>query len=282
MSTVAIVSDSSAYIPQAYVDQYSLSIMPLTVNWQGNSYYDGVDIQATEFYEQLAASKEMATTSQVTVGQFLVEFERLLNAGKDIIFMGISKGLSATVDSALQAKKELGDPQNLIIVETKLVAMPLTLMVLEVARAAEKGASLKECEQLAYDLYPRIGVYFTVDSLEYLHRGGRINSAKRLLGSALDLKPIMAIQDGKIELVESVRSQKKALNRMIELVEKDIAGRTPIRLAPFHALAFDSMLSMEEKAVQRLKPIEVIRSEVSPVIGSHVGPGTVAIAYLFG
>ncbi|HHX08002.1 MAG TPA: DegV family protein, partial [Chloroflexi bacterium] len=171
MSTVAIVSDSSAYIPQAYVDQYSLSIMPLTVNWQGNSYYDGVDIQATEFYEQLAASKEMATTSQVTVGQFLVEFERLLNAGKDIIFMGISKGLSATVDSALQAKKELGDPENLIIVETKLVAMPLTLMVLEVARAAEKGASLKECEQLAYDLYPRIGVYFTVDSLEYLHRG---------------------------------------------------------------------------------------------------------------
>ena len=91
MSTVAIVSDSSAYIPQAYVDQYSLSIMPLTVNWQGNSFYDGVDIQATEFYEQLAASKEMATTSQVTVGQFLVEFERLLNAGKDIIFMGISK-----------------------------------------------------------------------------------------------------------------------------------------------------------------------------------------------
>lgn len=282
MNTVSVLSDSSAYIPQTYVDQYNLSILPLTVNWQGKSYYDGVDITAEDFYRQLSASKEMATTSQVTVGQFLVEFERLLKADKDIIFMGISKGLSATIDSAVQAKKELGDPENLIILDTKLVAMPLALMVIEVARAAEKGANLKECEQLAYDLYPRIGVYFTVNSLEYLHRGGRINSAKRLLGSALDLKPIMEIHDGKIELVESVRSQKKALNRMIELIARDIAGRSPVKLAPFHALAFDEMLVMEKKAVELLNPIEVIRSEVSPVIGSHVGPGTVAMAYLVG
>ncbi len=282
MNTVSVLSDSSAYIPQTYVDQYNLSILPLTVNWQGKSYYDGVDITAEDFYRQLSASKEMATTSQVTVGQFLVEFERLLKADNDIIFMGISKGLSATIDSAVQAKKELGDPENLIILDTKLVAMPLALMVIEVARAAEKGANLKECEQLAYDLYPRIGVYFTVNSLEYLHRGGRINSAKRLLGSALDLKPIMEIHDGKIELVESVRSQKKALNRMIELIARDIAGRSPVKLAPFHALAFDEMLVMEKKAVELLNPIEVIRSEVSPVIGSHVGPGTVAMAYLVG
>lgn len=282
MNTVSVLSDSSAYIPQTYVDQYNLSILPLTVNWQGKSYYDGVDITAEDFYRQLSASKEMATTSQVTVGQFLVEFERLLKADNDIIFMGISKGLSATIDSAVQAKKELGDPENLIILDTKLVAMPLALMVIEVSRAAEKGANLKECEQLAYDLYPRIGVYFTVNSLEYLHRGGRINSAKRLLGSALDLKPIMEIHDGKIELVESVRSQKKALNRMIELIARDIAGRSPVKLAPFHALAFDEMLVMEKKAVELLNPIEVIRSEVSPVIGSHVGPGTVAMAYLVG
>jgi len=125
-------------------------------------------------------------------------------------------------------------------------------------------------------------VYFTVNSLEYLHRGGRINTAKRLLGSALDLKPIMEIRDGKIELVESVRSQKKALNRMIELIERDIDGRTPVRIGPFHALAFDEMVTMEEAAVERLHPVEIIRSEVSPVIGSHVGPGTVSMAYMVG
>lgn len=282
MSNVKIVSDSSAYIPQEFIERYNLSILPLTVNWQGKSLYDGVDIQANDFYQQLASSKEMATTSQVTVGQFLEVFSKLLEEGKDIFYMGISKGLSATVDSALQAKKELGDPENLVVMDTRLVSMALTLMVLEVAKAAQNGASLQECQQIADDVYPRIGVYFTVNSLEYLHRGGRINTAKRLLGSALDLKPIMEIRDGKIELVESVRSQKKALNRMIELIERDIDGRTPVRIGPFHALAFDEMVSMEEAAVERLHPVEIIRSEVSPVIGSHVGPGTVSMAYMVG
>lgn len=282
MSNVAIVSDSSAYIPKEYAERYNMTILPLTVNWQGKSLYDGVDIQANDFYQQLAKSKEMATTSQVTMGQFLETFDRLLKEGKDVFYMGISTGLSASVISAMQAKKELGDPENLIVMDTRLVSMALTLMVVEVARAAEKGASLKELKDLADDVYPRIGVYFSVNSLEYLHRGGRINSAKRLLGSALNLKPIMEIRDGKIELVENVRSQKKALLRMVDLIERDVAGRTPVRLGPFHALAFDEMVAMEKVAVDRMHPIEVIRSEVSPVIGSHVGPGTVSMAYMVG
>jgi DegV family protein with EDD domain len=160
--------------------------------------------------------------------------------------------------------------------------MALSLMVLTVARAADQGASLKECYQLAQDSYSHIGVYFTVDNLEYLHRGGRINSAKRLLGSALNLKPIMEIRDGKIELVESVISRKKALNRMVDLIVRDVAGRTPVRLAPFHALAFDDMVTLENLGKEQLNPIEIIRSEVSPMIGSHVGPGTVSMAYMAG
>lgn len=280
MNKVAIVSDSSGNIPKEFIEQYNLTIVPLTVNWHGKSYYDGIDIQPTEFYQQLAASKEMATTSQVTVGQFMQTFKKLLDEGKDVLFIGVSKGLSATMDSAVQAKKELGDPENLTLMDSQLVSMALTLMVLEVARAMDKGATLEECYQVAQDAYPRIGVYFTVDNLEYLHRGGRINSAKRLLGSALDLKPIMMIREGKIELVESVRSQKKALSRMVELIEKDVAGRKPVRLGPFHALAFEDMVAMEEIARGRLQPIEVIRSEISPTIGCHVGPGTVAMAYI--
>ncbi len=280
MSNIAIVSDSSAYIPKDLVKKHNLTIIPLTVNWLGRTYRDGVDIEANDFYKQMAESKEMATTSQITTGAFLEVFKKLLDEGKDVLYLGISKGLSATIDSAIAAKKELGDPENLIVWNTNLVSMALTLMVLEVARAAEKGASLQECFELAQDAYSRIGVYFTVNSLEYLHRGGRINSAKRLLGSILDLKPIMMIRDGKIELVESVRSQKKALSRMVELIEKDIAGCSPVRIGPFHALAYDEMLAMEAIAVEKLHPIEIIRSEVSPVIGSHVGPGTVSMAYI--
>ena len=282
MNNVIIVTDSSAYLLKVYVDQYQIPVVPLTVNWEGKSYLDGVDIQAEEFYQQLAQSKSMATTSQATAGQFIELFGKLLDAGKQVFYLSISSGLSATIDSAVQAKAELGNPENLIVMDSKLVSMALSLMVLEVARAAEKGASLTECHELAQDAYGRIGVFFTVDTLEYLHRGGRINSAKRLLGSALNLKPILEIRDGKIELVESVISRKKALNRMVDLIEKGIDGRTPVRLAPFHAMAFDDMVVMENLAKERLNPIEIIRSEVSPVIGSHVGPGTVSMAYMVG
>ena len=282
MNNVIIVTDSSAYLPKAYVDQYQIPVIPLTVNWEGKSYLDGVDIQAEEFYQQLSQSKSMATTSQATVGQFIELFGKLLDAGKQVFYLSISSGLSATIDSAVQAKVELGNPENLIVMDSKLVSMALSLMVLEVARAAEKGASLTDCHELAQDAYGRIGVYFTVDTLEYLHRGGRINSASRLLGSALNLKPILEIRGGKIELVESVISRKKALMRMVDLVEKGIGGRSPVRLAPFHAMAFDDMVVMENLAKERLNPIEIIRSEVSPVIGSHVGPGTVSMAYMVG
>ena len=282
MNNVIIVTDSSAYLPKAYVDQYKIPVVPLTVNWEGKSYLDGVDIQADEFYQQLSQSKSMATTSQATAGQFIEVFGKLLDAGKQVFYLSISSGLSATIDSAVQAKVELGNPENLIVMDSKLVSMALSLMVLEVARAAEKGASLTECHELAQDAYGRIGVFFTVDTLEYLHRGGRINSAKRLLGSALNLKPILEIRGGKIELVESVISRKKALIRMVDLVEKGIGGRSPVRLAPFHAMAFDDMVVMENLAKERLNPIEIIRSEVSPVIGSHVGPGTVSMAYMVG
>ena len=282
MDKVIIATDSSAYLPKEYVDHYQIPVLPLTVNWEGKSYYDGIDIQAEDFYLQLGQSKSMATTSQVTVGQFLEVFGKLLDAGKQVLYLGISSGISATINSALQASAELGDPENLIVMDSKFVSMALGLMVLEVARAAEKGASLKECYELAQDAVGRIGVFFTVDTLEYLHRGGRINSAKRLLGSALNLKPIMEIRDGKIELVESVISRKKALIRMVDLIEKGVDGRSPVCLAPFHALAFDDMVVMEDLAKERLNPIEIIRSEVSPVIGSHVGPGTVSMAYMVG
>ena len=282
MGKVNIITDSSAYLPKDIAEKYNVRAVPLSLHWDGESYYDNVDIHAEEFYTRLLTSKTIPTTSQVTIGQFVEVFEPLVKAGEDVLYLSISYGISATYNSAVQAAEMLGNPPNLMILDTRLVAMALSLLVIEAARAAEKGASLAEVKKVAQDALPRIGVFFTVDTLEYLHKGGRINSAKRLLGSAINLKPIMEIRDGKIELVESVISTKKATMRMLDLVEKGVAGRTPVRLAPFHALAFERMLAMEASAIERFHPVEVIRSEVSPVIGAHTGPGTLAIAYMVG
>jgi len=275
------VTDSSAYLPQEFVDALGIHVLPLTLHWDGETYFDGVDIKAEEFYTRLAGSKTIPTTSQVSVSNFNNLFQELLAQDYAVLAMLISSGISGTVDSALQAQSNFpGEPIE--ILDSQLVSMALSFMVLTVARAAQDGASLEECLTLAKAVYPKIGVFFTVDTLEYLNKGGRINTAKRLLGSALNLKPIMEIRDGKIELVESVRSRKKAVQRMLELVERDIAGRSPVRISTFHAAAADENQALMAEATQRFSAIEGITSFVSPVIGTHTGPGTLSIAYMAG
>ncbi len=281
MKKVAIVTDSSAYLPQGIVDDLGLHVVPLTLHWEDKSYHDGIDIKAEEFYQQLSAAKSIPTTSQPPVDVFDRLFEKLLNEDFAVFALLISSGISGTFASALQAKSNFpGAP--LEVMDTQLVSMALGFMVLAAARAAEDGASLAECVALAEEAYPKIGVYFTVDTLKYLNKGGRINTASRLLGAALDIKPIMEIRDGKIELVESVRSRKKSLQRMLEMVDRDISGREPVRISTFHAAAEEDCNRLMQEAVERFYPIETISTYVSPVIGSHTGPGTLSIAYMAG
>jgi len=281
MNKVAIITDSSAYLPDEMVKELDLHVVPMTLHWDGESYRDGVDIKAEAFYERLRNSSTIPTTSQTTVGEFERLFGELLGQGREVFALLISSGISGTVESALQAQTHFeGEP--LEVMDSQLVSMALGFMVIEVARAAKNGASLSECKALAEALYPKIGVYFTVDTLKFLNKGGRINTAKRLMGAALNIKPIMEIRDGKIELVESVRSRKKAVKRMLDLAEKGIAGREPVRISTFHAAAEADNQELMAEAVERFNPIETITTFVSPVIGTHTGPGTVSIAYLAG
>jgi DegV family protein with EDD domain len=281
MGKIAIMTDSSAYIPKTLLDQYNIGTVPLTLHFEGKSYCDGVDITATELYTRMLTASTLPTTSQVTIGQFDEAFGKLLKEGREVFYMGISSGISSTMESAFQAQSNFPDAP-LEVMDSRLVSMALGFMVLTVARAAREGASLAECRAIAEATYPKIGVYFTVNDLVYLHKGGRINSAKRLLGSALNLKPLMEIRDGKIELVESVRSRKKAIERMLELIERRIGDTKPVRVSPFHALCLEDAQELQAVAEERFHPVENILTEVSPVIGSHVGPGTISLAFMAG
>jgi len=281
MANVIILTDSTAYIPTEITNQLPISVIPLTLILDGKTYFDGVDIMPDEFYQLLLTSSSMPQTSQVTVSQYEQRFAKLIDEGYEILNLGISSGISSSYQSACQAQKSFpGKPIE--IMDTKLVSMALGFQVLAAARAAKDGASLADCKVIAQNTYPKIGVYFTVDSLKFLAAGGRINSAKRLLGTALNIKPILEIRDGKIELVESVISKKKALNRMVNLVEKGIDGRKPIRVSVFHALDHKAALVLQDELEKRFHPEENILSFVSPVVGAHVGPGTISIAFMAG
>ena len=160
MPQVRILTDSSAYLPQVYADQYNIHVLPLTLTLEGQEYRDGVDIQASEFYELLIKANSMPKTSQVTVSAFTDKFRQLLDEGYEVLALLISSGLSGTRESALQALEGFpGAPIE--IPETKLVSMALSFQVLAAARAAEQGASLAECKAVALDAYEKIGVYFT-------------------------------------------------------------------------------------------------------------------------
>jgi DegV family protein with EDD domain len=281
MNKVAIVTDSTAYLPQEYVDSLGVTVIPLTVNWDGNSYRDGIDIKPDEFYTRLSKSDTLPTTSQSTVGDYSEIFKSLTEKGFDVLVLPISSGISGSVNSAIQASK-MFPKANIEVIDTKLVSMALSFQVLAAARAAKEGASLAECTRIAREAYDHIGVYFVVDTLKYLHAGGRIGGAKRLLGTALRIKPVLMIRDGKIEAVKSVISLNKAIEAMVELVERDIAGRTPVRVSVFHALAEEQAKELLASITKKLGAVESILSYVSPVVGSHVGPGTLSIAYMAG
>ncbi len=281
MKKVAIVTDSTSYLPSNYVEEFGVTVVPLTLQWDGASYRDGVDILPDEFYTRLSDSKTLPTTSQATVNDFTQVYKKLMDEGFDILTLPISSGISGTYDSAIQAKAQLGEVP-IEIIDTRLVSMALSFQVLAAARAAKDGASLEECKQIALKAYDHIGVYFVVDTLKYLHAGGRIGGGKRFMGTALNIKPILEIRDGKIEAVKSVISINKALEAMVEMVEKDVDQREPVRVSVFHALAAEKAQELLKTTAARLHADEAILSYVSPVIGCHVGPGTLSIAYMAG
>lgn len=280
MSKVAVVTDSTAYLPKDLVEKYNMTVVPLTVIWGEETYRDDIDITPTQFYTRLETADVMPTTSQATIQDFKEAYERLHSEGYEILSVLISSKLSGTISSAEQAYKMVPDA-TIKIFDSETTAMALGFQALAAARAAAEGADLAVCKAAAADVRSRSGVIFAVDTLEFLHRGGRIGGASRFLGTALKLKPLLEVTNGVIEPVDKVRTKRKAHERLIEVISERVAGKKNIRLATLHANSSEDANRVLDDASARMSAIEAIRSEVSPVIGTHVGPGTVGLAYTY-
>ncbi len=279
MAKVAIVTDSSPNIPDNIVSENNIRVVPLTVIWGEESFYDGINITPSEFYERLQKAKVMPSTSQPSVADFEVLFRSLHEEGYDILAILISEDLSGTVSSATQARKMLPEA-NIEIVNSRTLAMALGFLVLEAARAANQGASLAECKKMVEKSLDKTGVIFVLDTLEFLHRGGRIGTAKRFMGTLLNVKPVLAIEDGLIVPLDSVRTQKKALERIVDLIVERTSGKNNIRLATLHANNADTAQFILDQALEKIPVVEQVFAEVSPTIGTHAGPGAVGLAYM--
>jgi DegV family protein with EDD domain len=282
MSKIAIVTDSTSFIPPDLLKKHNITMIPQVLIWGEQTYQDGVDIQPSEFYTKLKSAKSMPSTSQVSPATMQATFQPLVDQGFEVVGLFVSSRLSGTMQSATQAKELMGAAgAKVSIVDSYATSMSLGLIVLAAARAAEGGANLTDTISIADKAKNNSGLFFAVDTLEFLHRGGRIGGAQRFIGSALNLKPILALKEGKVEGVERIRTKSKAHDRVLELIAEQVAGKPNIRLATLHANAGEDAKALLDRAAQQLGAVETIFAEVSPVVGTHTGPGTVGLAYSF-
>ncbi len=283
MSKIAVVTDSTASMPRDLAAKYDITVAPQVLIWGEQTLNDGVDIQPDEFYAKIKTAKVMPTTSQVSIATMQNIFKDLLDKDFTVLGIFISSKLSGTMQSAFAARDALENGKDKIhLVDSLSTAMAMGFIVLSAARAAAGGASLDEAKALAEKAIGHTGVYFAVDTLEFLHRGGRIGGAQRFLGTALNMKPVLALQDGRVEAVERIRTKSKAVDRVLELVMEKVKGKSLIRLAALHANAPQEAKELLERALKEVSADESLLTEVSPVVGNHAGPGTVGLAYMAG
>jgi DegV family protein with EDD domain len=282
MPKIAIVTDSTAYIPKENLQGLPVFTIPLHVIWGDETYRDNVDITQKVFYERLVSSKIMPSTSQPSPQEFVELYKNIAKEYDEILSIHISSQLSGTVDSAIQAKKILSKIK-IEVIDSKSTSMGLGFLVLAAARHVQAGENFQSCKELIESARNRVKLFFILKTLEFLKRGGRIGSASSLLGAALNLKAILMVEDGVIKPFAKVRTMQKALIRLTEILKENIEGKTPVHLAIIQAEAEDDALFLQNQIVKDLKNADVaelIMAGISPVIGTHAGPGAVGICFL--
>lgn len=276
MSKIAIVTDSTAYLPKAFVDRHNIRVVPLKIHWDDITYKDGIDITPTEFYEKLTKSSTMPTTSQPPIDEFLQVYEKLADDHDGIIVSLISSGISGTVSSAKTAAT-MFSKVPVEVIDTLSTAVGLALVVKAIAQAVSDGKELTDIKQQAEGIVQRLDLFFAVDTLEYLHKGGRIGGASRYFGTALNIKPILYLNDqGKIDALERVRTKRKVIDRLVKLAVEKAAGK-PAHVGIMHATALEEAKDIQKQLLHQIDCKQSEIYEISPVIGTHVGPGTVGI-----
>lgn len=279
MALVKIVTDSTADIPADLVRELDIEVVPLKVHFGNETYADGVDIGSATFYQMLGQAGELPTTSQPSPVDFVEIYKKIKANSKEpvhIISVHISSALSGTVQSALLAQSMLEEQIDITVIDSKKASYAIGVIVVELAKAIKEGKTKEECVQLANYLIKNTKIYFLVDTLLYLQKGGRIGKASALFGSLLNIKPILSLDDhGEVYAVDKVRGNKKALVRIIDLL-KEFSGGSPVHLGISHAVDSEGANEALELLHQHFTISSEVLTEIGPVIGAHVGPKAMA------
>jgi len=279
MDNVVVLTDSTADIPSQIAEALGITVIPVTILFGQESFRDRIDITPEEIYRRLTSSSVHPTTSQPSAGDFMEVYRRLSQSAQSIISIHVSSDLSGTVESAHAAKAQLNSSVPIHIVDSRTTSMGLGFMVLAAAEMAADGMEAAQIAARVEALVPQMNLLFVVDTLEYLHKGGRIGGAERLLGSLLQIKPLLHIAEGRIDALEKARTKRRAMARLLEIVEERIGDARPRGFAVIHAIADEEALQLKEELEARFPGQEPYLCKLSPALGVHTGPGLVAVAF---
>jgi DegV family protein with EDD domain len=279
MPSTAVVADTTSYLTPELIARHDVHLVSLYVGIEGEQQRESDIDDLQGFYERLRVSGEAVSTSQPSVGDFLAVYEPLLADGKEIVSIHLSAGISGTYESAMQARERLeaeGDGgERIVICDSRSGCGGMGLMILAAARAAEQGASAAEARDRAVALRSELKIWFAVDTLDYLRRGGRIGAARAWIGTTLKIKPILTLEE-EITPVERVRTRSRAFERLV-----GYARRRHQDGADAWVVQHVQDRQNAERLVDECKPIygrdPVFTSEIGPVIGAHVGPGLLGV-----
>lgn len=278
MPDIQIITDSMTDLPQELKQAYNVKVMPLTVFFDQEPYLDGVDLSPEEFYVKLEKSDALPRTSQVPPAAFQKAFEEALQEGKQVLCINASSKASGTYQSALIAKNEIESDQ-IRVVDTLGLSMGAGLTVIETARLIQQGSDLREAAEFAEKYARDVRHLFTVDTVTYLQKGGRITPGKALAATILNIKPILTVRDGLVDPLDRVRGSKKVIEKMLDLAaahDGQIRGNT---IAIAHGNDPERARILKNKLEDAYQPGEIIMADIGCTIGTHTGPGTLALFY---
>jgi DegV family protein with EDD domain len=275
--SVAVVTDSTAYLPPELIEGYGIHVVPLYVVLPGRSGREGFDISPEDVARTLAVRVQTVSTSRPTPGDFVAAYRTALDAGADrLVSIHLSAELSGTSDAARLAASQVGE-HIVTVVDSRSAAMGCGFAVLAAARSAAAGADAEEVAATARRTAAQTSTFFVVDTLEHLRRGGRIGAAAAVLGSALAVKPVLHVKDGRVVPLEKVRTTARALHRLVQRAV-EAAGEGPVSVAVHHLAAGDRADRLAADLRERLPALRELHvSELGAAIGAHVGPGAVGV-----
>lgn len=276
---IAVVTDSTAYIPNDLLDKYNIYTISLSVNFGDETYKEDLEITTEQFYEKIKTTGVLPTTSQPAIGEFIELYKKLEEDYDEVISIHLSKKFSGTYEAAVSAGRMM-EKIKVHVYDSELSAMPQGFYALRAAELVKDGAEVETILNELDQMKEKTRAYFMVDDLSHLKRGGRLSHAQALLGSLLSIKPILHIVDGLIEPYEKIRTRKKAIRRIMSMLEEDATNNKIKWVVFIHANNESSAIELRDEFLEKFPEQETMISYFGPVIGTHLGEGAIGVGWL--